>query len=132
MNIIKGKTSAGSAERVVIDSVADMSDTYRMAFKGGGLITNKGIGAMTVSGESGLNADFHTIMAICENVKSGNTSFVRANKAFAQMGYNTETALYKAFSQVENVNKNLGVSSLIPGIGAEALGSALGGKRDSE
>ena len=130
--IIKGKISAGAAERAVIDGAADMKDALRAASKGGGLVTGKGIGAMTVSGESGLNAEFHTIMAICDKAKSGKISPVMAKKALAKMGYDTETALNEAFSQIENVNKNLGVSNVDFGIGASAAGSAMGGRSDSD
>ena len=44
-DILKGKAAAGDAERVLIDSVANMNDAYLAAFKAGGLVTNKGIGA---------------------------------------------------------------------------------------
>ena len=44
-DILKGKAAAGDAERVLIDSVANMNDAYRAASKAGGLVTNKGIGA---------------------------------------------------------------------------------------
>ena len=133
-DILKGKAAAGDAERVLIDSVANMNDAYRAASKAGGLVTNKGIGAITVSGSSGLNSEFHTIMGVCNRVKTGDASFVRANRAFAQMGHNTESAFHNAFSQMEGVNKHLGVSNLMENvsIGASAAGSAMAGRSDSK
>ena len=111
-----------------------MDDAYRAASKAGGLVTNKGIGAITVSGSSGLNSEFHTIMGVCNRVKTGDASFVRANRAFAQMGHNTESAFHNAFSQMEGVNKHLGVSNLMENvsIGASAAGSAMAGRSDSK
>ena len=65
---------------------------------------------------------------------AGDASFVRANRAFAQMGHNTESAFNNAFSQMEGVNKHLGASNLMENvsIGASAAGSAMAGRSDSK
>ena len=97
-------------------------------------MTNKGIGAITVSGSSGLNSDFFTIMGACNKVKAGDISFVQANRIFGKMGHNTKSAFNNAFAQMEGVNKHLGVSNLMENvsIGASAAGSAMAGRSDSK
>ncbi|MBR5087915.1 MAG: hypothetical protein IK093_00655, partial [Ruminiclostridium sp.] len=117
-----GKGTLDAACKTAINSVGNMRDTFRAAVKGGNLVKGKAVGALTVSGESGLNSRYHTIMSICDKARRGKISIPDANKSLAKMGFNVETALNEAFGMIGEVNKRLGAGS--SGAVAEGVSNA--------
>ena len=129
-----GRGSLTPELQAVIEGVGNIKDGTRFLGKGCNIVKNKAIGAQTVGGNTGLNANFHTVDGVAKMVATEQISVGQGVKLFNQMG-GFENSAASCFNQIGTVNSVLqngaksSFTKVVPAVsGATGNGVVLNGQ----